>query len=97
MQIDFKGDGKGKGKVFPVHAVKAYRGSGGIAPPILNLRTNGGQWWSLCLVSLAAGKSTKYLFNRKLDGPQSWFGRFGEQLNLLPVLLFRPKIVQTVA
>jgi hypothetical protein len=30
MQIDFKGDGHGNGKFFPVHAVKAYRGSGGI-------------------------------------------------------------------
>jgi len=27
---------KGKGKVFPVHAMKAYRGSTGIAPPIRN-------------------------------------------------------------
>jgi hypothetical protein len=28
-----------KGKVVPVHAMKAYRGSGGIAPFILNLST----------------------------------------------------------
>jgi hypothetical protein len=31
---------KGTVKVFPVHAVKAYRGSRGIAPLILNLRTS---------------------------------------------------------
>lgn len=97
MQIDFKGDGKGKGKVFSVHAVKAYRGTRGIVPLILNLRTNGGQWWSLCLLTLAAGKSTQYLSNRRLDEPQSWFGCFGEQLNLLHMLLFRPKIFQSVA
>jgi hypothetical protein len=26
-----------KGEVIPVHAMKAYSGSGGVAPPILNL------------------------------------------------------------
>jgi hypothetical protein len=30
---------KGKGEVFPVHAMRAYRGSRGIAPLILNLST----------------------------------------------------------
>jgi DNA repair exonuclease SbcCD nuclease subunit len=30
-----------KGKVFPVHAIKEYRGSRGIAPLILKL----GTWW----------------------------------------------------
>jgi hypothetical protein len=48
MPIDFKhkgkGTGKGKVKGFPVHAVNAYRGSGGVCSPILNLVTNGGEW-----------------------------------------------------
>jgi hypothetical protein len=30
---------KGKGKVFPVHTMKAYRGSRGIAPLMPNLGT----------------------------------------------------------
>jgi hypothetical protein len=30
---------KGKGEVFPVHAMKAYRGRRGIAPLLLNLST----------------------------------------------------------
>jgi hypothetical protein len=34
-----------KGKVAPVHAIQAYRGSTVIAPPILNL-INGGNEWS---------------------------------------------------
>jgi hypothetical protein len=35
---------KGKGEVFPVYAMNAHRGSRGIAPLILDLRTDGGQW-----------------------------------------------------
>jgi hypothetical protein len=31
---------KGKGKFFPVHVMKAYRGSRGITPLILNLNLN---------------------------------------------------------
>jgi len=33
----FKCNGKGKGKGFPVQAIKAHIGSRGIAPRILNL------------------------------------------------------------
>lgn len=35
---------QGKGKVFPVHTMMAYRGNRGIFPPILNLGINGGEW-----------------------------------------------------
>jgi hypothetical protein len=49
------------------------------------------------LAALAAGRSTQYLFNRRLDGPQSWFGHFGEELNLLHLLLFKPKTIRPVA
>lgn len=35
---------EGKGKVFPVHFVKVHRGSVGIAPLILNTRTEGGEY-----------------------------------------------------
>jgi hypothetical protein len=90
MQIDFKGNGKGKGKFFPVHTVKAYRGSGGVLPPFLNCGLYG-------LATLAAGRSIQFLFNRRLDMPQSWFGHFGEEINLLPLLLFKPKIIQSVS
>jgi hypothetical protein len=57
MQIDFKGDGKCKGKFFPVHAVKAYRGSGGIVPPFLTseqMEVNCGLYGP---ATLAAGRS----------------------------------------
>jgi hypothetical protein len=56
MQIDFKGDGKGKGKFFPVHTVKACRWSGGILPPFLNCGLYG-------LATLAVGRSIQFLFN----------------------------------
>jgi len=39
---------KVKGKVVPVHVIKAYRGSRGIAPFILNLDTHGVKWLTSC-------------------------------------------------
>jgi hypothetical protein len=35
---------RGKGKVDPVHAMKAYRGSRGIALLVPNLTVDGGEW-----------------------------------------------------
>jgi len=39
VYFEGKGKGKGKGKVVSVHATKAYRGSRGVLPLILNLGT----------------------------------------------------------
>jgi hypothetical protein len=35
--------------------------------------------------------------NRKLGGPQIWFGHFGEEKNFLPLLGLWPQTVQPVA
>jgi hypothetical protein len=32
------------------------------------------------LATLAAGRNSQFLFNRRLDMPQSWYGHFGEEL-----------------
>jgi len=65
---------------YPVHAVKAYRGSRGIAPPFLTseqMEVNCGLYG---LATLAAGRNIQFLFNRRLDMPQRWFGSFREEL-----------------
>jgi ABC-type multidrug transport system fused ATPase/permease subunit len=61
-----------KGEVIPIHAVKAYGGSGGIAQLILNLGTR----WMLVVspmsrLLLTHGRSPWYPFDRRLGRPQS--------------------------
>jgi hypothetical protein len=77
--------------------VKAYRGSGGIVPPFLTSEQMEVKCGLYGLATLAAGRSIHFLFNRRMDMPQSWFGRFGEEINFLPLLLFKPKIIQSVS
>jgi hypothetical protein len=45
----------GEHKVFPVHAMKAYRENRGMASPILNLVLDGGAWSGLA--ALHPGKN----------------------------------------
>jgi hypothetical protein len=64
------------------HTLKAYWGSGGIAPRILDLGTRW-RWvasftpWPL----YPQGKSPWYPLDRRLGGPQSHFGRGSSQEN----------------
>jgi hypothetical protein len=72
-----------QGKVVPKHhAVKTYRGSGGIAPRILIL---GIRWsWAVSFTSRSLylqGKSPWYPLDRRLGGPQNRSGR-GNERNL---------------
>jgi hypothetical protein len=68
------------------HAMKAYCGSGGIAPRILDLGTRC-RW----VVSFTPrplylkGKSRWYPLNRRLGGPQSRSGCSGEEKNFQPL------------
>ena len=67
---------RGKSEVVRVHAMKAQRGNGGIAPFILNIATStdvGGQRHTPA--ALPPGK-TRHPLNRNLGGPQSRSGRF---------------------
>jgi hypothetical protein len=79
--------GKGKGKVSPVlwtehHAMKAYWGSGGIAPRTFDFGT---RWrWVVSFTPrplYPQGKTFLYPLDRRLGGPQSRSGRGGEEKN----------------
>jgi hypothetical protein len=64
------------------HAMKAYWGSGGIAPFILDLGTRWRWVVSFTFRSLYhQGKGPWYPLDRRLGGPQSWSGRGGEEEN----------------
>ena len=53
----------------------------------------------LAPATVHTGKSPDILWtvNRRLDGPQSQPGRFGEEKKLLSLPRFEPRIVQTVS
>jgi len=63
-----------KGKLVPVHALKAYSGSRGVAPLIFNLGTR----WNW-VVNFMPGKKLRYQLNMRLGGPHSRSRRFGEE------------------
>jgi len=70
-------------KVVPVHGKKAYSGSRGIDPPILNF----GIRWEI----------RRYPLNKRLGGPQKRFGRSGKAKNLLPMPGLEARTVQPVS
>lgn len=71
--------------VAPKQVMKAFRGTGGTAPLILNFVTR-----CKCVVNntprLLYWRERTYLYplNRRLSGPQSRSGPFGEEIKLLP-------------
>lgn len=65
-----------RGKVFLVHATKAYRDSGGIAPLTFNLGTRWRWWLTSGSGSFTAGKG---LLSRRLGETHSLSGHFGEK------------------
>jgi hypothetical protein len=75
-----------KGIFFLVHAMEAYRGSGGTSPYILKLGTIW-QW----AFSFTSRKELRYLLDRRLDGTQAPFPRFGEENFLLSPSGFEPR------
>jgi hypothetical protein len=80
------------------HATKAYWGSGGIAPRILDLGTRWMHVFSFTPRPLyLQGKNPWYPLDRRLGGPQSWSERGGEEKNSLPLLGLEPPIIQLVA
>jgi len=69
------------------HAVKAYLGSGGIAPSILDLSTR--RWWAVSFMPrpiFPQGKNPWYPLYRRLCGPQSPSGRGKGKGKFIPVL-----------
>jgi hypothetical protein len=80
-------------KVVRVHAIKALRGSKGIAPLTLNLGAGRGEWLTSRLSSFTRWTELRYLLNRRLHRPQRWFRRFGVQKNLLTLKGFKPRTI----
>jgi len=81
---------KSKGKVVPVHATKAYRMSGSVASPTLNLSTG----WRY-VVSLMPWP-LHFTPEDKHPGTHGT-GHFGDEENLLPPLRFKHRMVQSIA
>jgi hypothetical protein len=77
--------------------MKAHRDSGCIAPLILTLVLDEGEWSNSNLGGFIPGKELMYLLNRKRGGPQSLPGRFRKENNLLFLLGFQRGNVQAVA
>ena len=77
------------------HAMKAYRGNGCTAPPILNLNTRC-EWTTSCPGHCSPGNELQYRLNDRLGGPHSRYGRFGEEINISLLAGFQPRIVHIV-
>jgi hypothetical protein len=84
-----------KGKVVPLHAIKAYRGSRCADPLILNLGTKWRWAVSFRLQTLFRLGRTCYPFNRAWVGPKASLDDFGEE-NFLPLPGFEPWTVHPV-
>jgi hypothetical protein len=72
----------GKGKVVLVLNQLSTRhedlwGSGSIAPPFMTSVLDGGEWSASRPSCFTPGKDTPYPLDRKLGGPQSWYGHCG--------------------
>jgi hypothetical protein len=87
-----------KCKTVHIQVMKIYRGSGGVAALILNLRTGWMQMVSpttrplyLCEEILGTYWIERYLLSRKLSGHQSQYACFGKQKNLFHVPVLEPK------
>jgi hypothetical protein len=78
--------------------MKAYWGSGGIAPRILDLGTNwrcGGPFHAPA--ALPRGKRPLYPLDRRLSGPRNLSGRGGEKKNSQPLPGLEPPIIQPIS
>jgi len=71
-----------------VHAMKAYTGSGGIAPLILNFGSSGGEW--------LASSPDRMTLNRILFGSRSLSGRTGKEKSLFPDSIRTPHCVARI-
>jgi len=85
---------KYNGKIVPVHAMNAYQGRRGRAPPFLTSEFDWGEWLLDTPVALPMWKGIQYLLNRRVSGPQSHPGCITEKKNLLPLPGIKPQIVQ---
>jgi hypothetical protein len=85
------------GKVVPVHTMKEYRQSRGIAPHILNSNTRVRLLVDFVPWTLSSGKVRRYPRYRRLGWPRAGLGHFGKEEDLLHLLGSEPQIIQPVA
>jgi hypothetical protein len=87
-----------KGKVVPVLnelSTTPWRrvGSGSRAPPFLTSALDVGEWSASHPYRFALWeKSTRYPLDRRLDGPHSRSGRYGEEKDLAPIENLTPTL-----
>ena len=74
--------------------VMAFRS---IATSIIGLGAGGDKWLTSRIGRFTPGKERRYPWNARLDGSKSWYGRDGEQENLLSFPGFEPRTLQLVA
>jgi hypothetical protein len=88
---------KTNGKVVPVHAMKAYRQSRGIAPHILSSSSR--VRWEVNFMPwpISPWKVHRYPWYRRLGWPRAGPGRFGKDEDLLHLLGSEPQTFQPVA
>jgi hypothetical protein len=77
--------------------MKAYWGSRGIAPRILDLGTRWKRVVGTPRLLYPQGKSPWHSLVRRMSGSQSRSGRCGEEKNSQPLLGLEPPIIQPVA
>jgi hypothetical protein len=75
-----------KDEVFPVHPIKACRGSRSWAPFILNFSTRWAEWSASRSARFKPRTEHFYLSNRRMGGPQIRSGRTGGQGTVLSLL-----------
>jgi hypothetical protein len=96
IQEDGKRTEQFSGTTFKVCAMKAYWESRGMTPHIFKLGTRWRRVVNITPWSLNPEKLPQYQLNRRLVGPNSRSGRFGEDKNLLHPAGFESRVVQSV-
>jgi hypothetical protein len=77
--------------------MKAYWGVEVYLQTFLNSTLDGGDGQPYAPAALPSGKSPRYPWNRRLGGPQSQFGRGGEDKNSKPPAGMEPQSSKSVA
>jgi len=77
--------------------MKTYRQSIDIAPPIFTSAVDGDEWLVSGLGRFTPRKEIRCPFNTIPTGPQSRYGHFGEDKNILPLAGFEPLTIKPAA
>jgi hypothetical protein len=92
-----KADCKDTRNVVPIPAMKAYTGCTSLTPLILNLGTRCGGVVNIRYRLPYPRKKPRYPLNRRLRGPRSQPGRFGEEYSFFTLPGLEPRAAQPAA